>query len=45
MKVVIVTIESEMAKMQEALAAGATEYIMKPFTRDIILTKLQMLGF
>jgi hypothetical protein len=26
------------------MAAGASEYVMKPFTRDIIEDKLRMLG-
>jgi DNA-binding response OmpR family regulator len=28
----------------KALGAGANEYVMKPFTQEVILEKLQMLG-
>ena len=41
--VVMCTTESQMAKIQEALAAGADEYIMKPFNRDVLLDKLSQL--
>jgi two-component system chemotaxis response regulator CheY len=27
-----------------ALEAGANEYVMKPFTKDVILEKLSLLG-
>jgi two-component system chemotaxis response regulator CheY len=40
----MVTTESEAAQMVKALAAGANEYVMKPFTKEIILDKLQLLG-
>jgi DNA-binding response OmpR family regulator len=33
-----------MASMEAAFNAGANEYIMKPFTADMILDKLRMLG-
>ena len=41
--VVMCTTESQMAKIQEALVAGADEYIMKPFNRDVLLDKLSQL--
>lgn len=41
---VMVTTETEMAQVVKALEAGATEYIMKPFTPDILRDKLDMLG-
>jgi two-component system, chemotaxis family, chemotaxis protein CheY len=44
MKVMMVTTETEMEEMSRALAEGADEYVMKPFTREIILEKLEMLG-
>jgi two-component system chemotaxis response regulator CheY len=44
MRIVMVTTETEMAQVARALAAGANEYIMKPFTRDILQEKLQLLG-
>jgi two-component system chemotaxis response regulator CheY len=42
--IVMVTTESEMAQMVKALAAGANEYVMKPFTEEVILGKLDLLG-
>ena len=44
MRILMVTTETEMAQMTKALSAGANEYIMKPFTRDIVLDKLQLMG-
>ena len=41
--VVMVTTETETAKMARALEAGATEYVMKPFTREVIREKLDLL--
>ena len=43
-RLVMVTTETEVAQMIRALEAGADEYIMKPFTRDSIVEKLQLLG-
>jgi two-component system chemotaxis response regulator CheY len=43
-KVMMVTTETEMERMVTALEAGANEYVMKPFTSDIISDKLRMLG-
>lgn len=40
----MVTTETEIDQMATALAAGANEYVMKPFTRDIIADKLQLLN-
>ena len=40
----MVTAESEMAQMVEALEAGANEYLMKPFTKQALLEKLVLLG-
>ena len=42
--VVMCTTENGMAKIQEALEAGADEYIMKPYDRDVLLDKLEQLG-
>jgi two-component system chemotaxis response regulator CheY len=44
MKIVMVTTETEMAQMVKALTAGAQEYIMKPFTKEIVSDKLTLLG-
>jgi len=36
--------ESELGRVETALAAGADEYVMKPFTSDVLRDKLAMLG-
>lgn len=41
----MVTTNSEFANVCEALEAGANEYLMKPFTGDMIREKLELLGF
>jgi two-component system chemotaxis response regulator CheY len=38
------TTESEQGQIVKALAAGAHEYVIKPFTPDAIAEKLQLLG-
>ena len=43
-KVVFCTTENEVAQITRALAAGADEYIMKPFDKDILSSKLQEVG-
>ncbi len=40
--VVMVTTETEIEHMTAALEAGANEYVMKPFTREILVEKLQL---
>jgi two-component system chemotaxis response regulator CheY len=44
MRVVMVTTETEAGRITKALNHGADEYVMKPFTREVILDKLQMIG-
>jgi two-component system chemotaxis response regulator CheY len=44
MKIIMCTTETEIEQMTKALAAGADEYVMKPFTKDAIQSKLEMLG-
>jgi two-component system, chemotaxis family, chemotaxis protein CheY len=44
MPIVLVTTETELAQVEKALAAGANEYVMKPFTPDIMRAKLETLG-
>ena len=44
MRIVMVTTETETSQMVKALEAGANEYVMKPFTREVIREKLQLLG-
>lgn len=43
-KLMMVTTETEMEKVITALEAGADEFLMKPFTRDAVIEKLQLLG-
>jgi two-component system chemotaxis response regulator CheY len=42
--VVMVTTETEVDQMAAALEAGANEYVMKPFTKDILVEKLESVG-
>ncbi len=44
-KIMMVTTESEIAHMQQAIDSGANEFVMKPFTKDVIVDKLHLLGF
>src|SRR6266851_7288817 len=41
LRLMMVTTETEMSQMVLALEAGANEYIMKPFTKEVILEKLE----
>jgi two-component system chemotaxis response regulator CheY len=43
-KIVMVTTETEIAQVKAALDHGANEYIMKPFTKDAVIEKLQLMG-
>lgn len=40
----MVTTESEQSQIVRALAAGAHEYLIKPFTEDALVDKLSLLG-
>ncbi len=42
--VVFCTTENDMSHIQEGIAAGANEYIMKPFDSDIIQSKFVQTG-
>jgi two-component system chemotaxis response regulator CheY len=42
--VVMVTTEAEIDQMTLAIEAGATEYVMKPFTKEILADKLRLAG-
>jgi two-component system chemotaxis response regulator CheY len=44
LRLMMVTTETEMPQVTRALAAGADEYVMKPFTPDVISGKLALLG-
>jgi two-component system, chemotaxis family, chemotaxis protein CheY len=43
-RVVFCTTESELDRIVEALEAGADEYVMKPFDRDILEAKFLQIG-
>ena len=40
----MVTTETEMSQVVKALEAGANEYVMKPFTKEMITEKLTLMG-
>lgn len=42
--VVFCTTENDLAHIQQAIGAGANEYIMKPFDKDIVEAKFQEVG-
>lgn len=44
MTLMMVTTESEASSIVKALAAGAHEYVIKPFTKEAIVEKLGLLG-
>ena len=44
LKLVMVTTETEPAKMARAMMAGVDEFVMKPFTQDILIDKLRLIG-
>ena len=43
-KLMMVTTETETTQVVRALKAGANEYVMKPFTKDVIIEKLSLMG-
>ncbi len=44
LKLVMVTTETEPRQMARALIAGVDEFVMKPFTPEILLDKLRLIG-
>lgn len=44
MSIMMVTTEGEPEQIGVALAAGANEYLIKPFTADAVVQKLTLLG-
>ncbi len=44
MRLMMVTTETEPEQVERALIAGADEYLMKPFTTETLVLKLQTLG-
>ncbi len=43
-KVILCSVENDLANIREALDAGADEYVMKPFDGDIVAAKLGLVG-
>lgn len=43
-KLMMVTTASDAPHMQRALEAGVNQYLMKPFTKEMIIEKLAMVG-
>jgi two-component system, chemotaxis family, chemotaxis protein CheY len=43
MVIVMITTETAIERITDALSAGANEYVMKPFTRESLLEKLEVL--
>ena len=43
-RILMVTSETDLGNVTEALAAGADEYAMKPFDRSMIIDKLELVG-
>ena len=44
LKLVMVTTETEPARMARALMAGVDEFVMKPFSPEILIDKLKLIG-
>lgn len=44
MKILMCTTETELSKVGQALVAGADEFVMKPFTAEVLASKLKILG-
>ena len=44
MPLMMVTTETEKHQIERALEAGANEYVMKPFTKEVMQEKLDILG-
>lgn len=42
-RIMMVTTETESEQVERALRAGANEYLMKPFTKDVLIAKLSMM--
>jgi len=42
-RIMMVTNETEQGQVIRALEAGANEYLMKPFTKDVLVAKLSLL--
>jgi two-component system chemotaxis response regulator CheY len=42
-RILMVTSESQGEQVAKALNAGANEYLMKPFNKDVLIAKLQLM--
>lgn len=42
-RIMMVTTEAESEQVTKALAAGVNEYLMKPFTKEVLIAKLSMM--
>ncbi len=43
LRLMMVTTETESDQVMRAMAAGADEYVMKPFTKDVLVAKMSLL--
>jgi two-component system chemotaxis response regulator CheY len=43
-RIMMVTSENSLNTVAQALAVGANEFVMKPFTREVLLEKLALMG-
>jgi len=43
LRIVMVTTETESEQVERAMNAGANEYVMKPFTPEVLMAKLTLL--
>lgn len=43
-KLVMVTTEAEPIRMAKALMSGVDEFVMKPFTKEVLVDKLRLIG-
>lgn len=44
MKLMMVTTENDVAHIEAALSAGANEFVMKPFTYEVLEEKMELLN-
>jgi two-component system chemotaxis response regulator CheY len=42
-RIMMVTTETESERVERAISAGANEYVMKPFTPEVLVAKLSLL--